>query len=243
RRLRRRSPCSALGRSDRGNVSLPFMDLFFAARDLLANRSGSGSEAPLDGRGCSDGHQTIAHYDRAHLRWDINRSLWNHRRRAHRPSYFDLFLRGHAYFGEAVARRDKTENTKGRDDCTEIGALESLAKLARIQFADAPIAIERYPGPLLRADSLRVGGHLRDGLHRGERRTGWRAYRHRDGGCDSLHYSRIALCGPLSTRAVRDRDLHHVYTFPDQLTDVAKFFDTDHRVYNSRPQRIRRYVA
>jgi MFS family permease len=49
-----------------------------------------------------------------------------------------------------------------------------------------------------------------------------------------MHHSCRALRGSISTRAIRDRDLHHVYAFSDQLADVAKFFGPGHCVHHSR---------
>src|SRR5262245_31774446 len=95
RRLRASPPCSALGGGNRWIVSVPFVDVFFVARDVFANRGCTRSKSPSDGCGRSDGRQTIAHYVRANFRWDINRSLWYHRRRAHRPSHLDFALSGH----------------------------------------------------------------------------------------------------------------------------------------------------
>ena len=63
------------------------------------------------------------------------------------------------------------------------GAMEFLAKPARIQCADAPIAFERHLDPLLRAHSLCLGRDFCDGLHRRERETSWR-------------YSRQWKCSP-----------------------------------------------
>ena len=68
-----------LGRGDRWHVSLPFMDLFFVARDVFANRSRARSKSPLHGCGYSIGDQATTHHDRANLRWDVDRSLRNHR--------------------------------------------------------------------------------------------------------------------------------------------------------------------
>ena len=46
--------------------------------------------------------------------------------------------------------------------------MDVLAKCARIQCAYAAIAVERYPGALLRTCSLCLGRNFRDGLHRRE---------------------------------------------------------------------------
>ena len=62
-----------------------------------------------------------------------------------------------------IARRAKRRRARHR------GALEFLAKLARIQFANATFALKRHFDSLLRTSSLCVGGDFRDGLHRHER--------------------------------------------------------------------------
>ena len=77
-----------------------------------------------------------------------------------------IFLSAATILGATpTARRTKADRDGTR-------ALEFLAKLARIQFADAAIALERHPDSLLRTHSLRLGRDLRDGLHRHERKTG-----------------------------------------------------------------------
>src|SRR5438045_2913849 len=58
-----------------------------------------------------------------------------------------------------------------------------------------------------------------------------------------MYHSRLALCGSISARAIRDRDLHHVHAFSDQLIDVAQFFRPGHRICDSWLQRVRRYIA
>ena len=78
------------GASDRWNVFLSFMDLFFVAGDVFANRGCARSKPPLHGRGRSIGDQTIADHDRANLRRDVDRSLRNHPRRANRAPRLDL---------------------------------------------------------------------------------------------------------------------------------------------------------
>src|SRR6266545_2842614 len=92
-------------------------------------------------------------------------------------------------------------------------SLDSLAKPARIQFADAPVAFERHPGPLLRTDSVRVGSNLRDGLYRRERETSWRTHHRGDARRDFMHHSGLPFCRSTWPGAFRDRNLHHVHGF------------------------------
>src|SRR5262249_17969903 len=145
-RLRGGAACSALGRGDRWYVSFPFMDLFFVACDFFADRSGARSQSPFDGCGRSDGHQTIAHYDFADRRWDIDRPVRDHQRRAHRPHHFNLSRHGDNFRATAIARGTEWRGATGPSwtDLRRAGgrALEFLAKSARIQFADAPPTFE-----------------------------------------------------------------------------------------------------
>ena len=148
-----------------------------------------------------------------------------------------IFLSTVTIFVQSQLREEpKQRSSSGR-------ALESLAKRARIQFADAPIAFERHPDSLLRTYSICVGRNFCDGLHRRERETSGRAHHYRNAGGDSLHHSRIALRGPVWARTIRHRDIHHVHAFSNQPADVAEFFCACHRVRHSRPQRIWRYIA
>src|SRR5678815_333119 len=52
---RARPACSALGRGDRWNVFLSFVELFFPARHAFTCRRGARSKSPLDGCGRSIG--------------------------------------------------------------------------------------------------------------------------------------------------------------------------------------------
>src|SRR5439155_25936280 len=99
--------------------------------------------------------------------------------------------------------------------------MELLAKLARVQFADAAAPLERHPDSILRAHSLRLGRDLRDGLHRRERKTSGRAHNGRNARGDSVHHSGIALRRQTWPGAVRHLDLHHVYAFPNQSDGLA----------------------
>ena len=45
-----------------------------------------------------------------------------------------------------------------------------------------------------------------------------------------MYHSGLTLRGSISPRAIRDRDLHHVHAFSDQLVDVAEFFGSGHRI-------------
>ena len=58
-----------------------------------------------------------------------------------------------------------------------------------------------------------------------------------------MYHSRVALRGSISPRALRDRDLHYVHAFSDQLVDVAQFFRSGHRVYDPRIEGIWRHIA
>src|ERR671930_264512 len=117
------------------------MDLLFSARDFFTRRLRARSKSPLDGRRCSIGGQAIAHYDRADLRRDIDRSLRNHPRRTHSAYHFDPSLAGHNIPAMAIARRAEAGSCRER-------ALEFLAKPARIQFANASVTVERHPDPV-----------------------------------------------------------------------------------------------
>ena len=89
RRLRARAADSALGRGHRGNVSLPFVELFLVAGDVFAGGGRAGGKSPLDGNRRSDGDQTFADHDRAVLRRNVDRSLRRDRRRSDRAGDFD----------------------------------------------------------------------------------------------------------------------------------------------------------
>ena len=69
------------------------MELFFFAGNVFAGRRCARSKSPLDGCGCSDGHQTITNDDLADYRRDLDRSVWNHWWRAHRADRLDPSLR------------------------------------------------------------------------------------------------------------------------------------------------------
>src|SRR4030095_433009 len=58
-----------------------------------------------------------------------------------------------------------------------------------------------------------------------------------------MYHSRLALRGSISSRAIRDRDLHHVPAFSDQLFIVRQFFGSGHRIFDSWIKRIRRSIA
>ena len=123
------------------------------------------------------------------------------------------------------------------------GALEFLAKSARVQSADAAFAVERHPDPLLRTNSLCLGSNFCDGLHRRERSAGGRSHRDRNARRHIMHHSRLALRRSISPRTIRDRDVHHVHAFSNQLADVAQFFRSGHRVYDPRIEGIWRHIA
>src|SRR5439155_14483427 len=99
-----------------------------------------------------------------------------------------------------------------------------LAKLARIQCADAPVALKRHPGAILRANPLRLGSNLRDGLHRCERETSWRTHDRRDARRNVMHHSRVPLCRSTWPRTVRNRDLIMFTLFPISLLVLRRFF-------------------
>jgi len=98
---------SALGCSDRWDVSLSFLDLLFVAGDVFPGRSCARSESPLHGCGRSICNQTAADHDHANFRRNVDRPVRNHRRRAHRAYHLDLSLSTHDFSAKAIARRAK----------------------------------------------------------------------------------------------------------------------------------------
>ena len=114
--------------------------------------------------------------------------------------------------------------------------------LRRIQSADEAFAVKRHFDSFLRTSSLCVGGNFCDGLHRRERSASGDSHDNRNARRHIMYHSRLALRRSISARAIRNRDLHHVHAFSDQLTDVAQFFRPGHRVHDPRVKRIRRYV-
>ena len=68
-----------------------------------------------------------------------------------------------------------------------------LAKLARIQSADATFAVKRYPDAFLRTSSLCLGRNFCDGLHRRERSASWRSHDNRDARSHVVHHSHLTL--------------------------------------------------
>ena len=186
-RLCARAIHSALGRGDRGHVSLSILDVLFPARDLFTGRRNPDCESLLDGRGYSIGDQAATDHARANFRRNIDRSLWNHSRRAHRPHHVDLSLSSDDFRATAAAKRAEGRNCDRR-------AVEYLAKLAGIQRADASTTLKRCLGSLLRTDSLRLGGNFRDGSHRRERETSRRAHNYRNARGHVVHHSCITFC-------------------------------------------------
>src|SRR5207249_2578349 len=138
--------------------------------------------------------------------------------------------------GAAARNRTRASPCRAR-------ALESLAKLTRIQFPNETPAIKRHSGSFLRKSSICVGRNFCDGLHWGERRTGWDSHGGGNGGRDAVHNSCLLLCGSTWPRAIRGGDVHHVHSLSDQLADVTTFFGVDRRVHHSRSQRVWRYFA
>ena len=95
---------SKLGRSDRWNVFLSFMELFFLAGNVFARRRCARSKSPFHGCRRSIGDQTIANHDCAHFRRDVDRSLRNHPRRANCAHCLDFSLCSHDSRPTPIAR-------------------------------------------------------------------------------------------------------------------------------------------
>src|SRR4029453_17562412 len=107
---------------------------------------------------------------------------------------------------------------------SEPKAMDVLANSARIEWTDAAITSERYPGALLRTYSLRVGRDLRDGLHRHERGTSRRAHSNRDARSHVVHHSHLTFRRQVPARTFCYRDVRHVHGVSNCSTHVANFF-------------------
>ncbi len=154
-----------------------------------------------------------------------------------------IFLSALTIFVQRQFREDSIDESRvAAADRAGGGALESLAELASIQSADATFAVKRHFDSFLRTSSLCVDRNFCDGLHRHERSASRDSHDNRNARRHIVYYSRLALCRSIWARAIRNRDLHHVHAFPDQLTDVAQFFRSGHCVYDPRVKGIRRYV-
>ena len=110
RRLCARPAHSKLGRSDRWNVFLSFMELFFLAGNVFARRRCARSTSPFHGYRRSISDQTIADHDCAHFRRDVDRSLRNHPRRANRACRLDFSFRLRRFLSNANCAK----NSKSR---------------------------------------------------------------------------------------------------------------------------------
>ena len=96
--------------------------------------------------------------------------LRNHRRRAHRACRLHFSFRPDNSGATTIARRkQRADGTSPSGVAARYfanGALEFLAKPARIQSADAAFAVKRHPDPFLRTSSVCLGSNFCDGLHR-----------------------------------------------------------------------------
>ena len=101
---------SKLGRSDRWNVFLSFMELFFFAGNVFARRRCARSTPPFHGYRRSISDQTIADHDCAHFRRDVDRSLRNHPRRANCAHRLDFSLCSHDSRPTPIPRRLRLMN-------------------------------------------------------------------------------------------------------------------------------------
>ena len=243
--LRARSAYSKLGRRYRWNVSVPVVELFFVARNVFTGWRGARSKSPLDGYRRSVRHQTVADHDCAILRRNVDRSVWNYRWRTNRARHFNFALGADDFAATTTARRTLCESNRSRrcSNHSTPRAVEFLAKLARVQSADATVALKRHTDPLLRASAVRVGGDFCDGLHRRQRSAGRHLNRDRNARRYVVHHSCLALCGSIQARAVRDRDLHYVHAVSNQSAGLSKFFGAGNRVCNPWVKRVRRYIA
>src|SRR4029077_18489645 len=77
------------------------------ACELLPGRRDAGGEPVFDGRGRSDGHQTVAYYDRPDLGRNVDRPIWRRRWRPYRAPRFDISLCGDNLRATTTARGAK----------------------------------------------------------------------------------------------------------------------------------------
>src|SRR6202011_5521963 len=146
------------------------------------------SQSPFDGHRRAIGHPSCARDDLADPGWNLNRSLWRGTGCAHRTLDLDLAFGRNDIRAVAIARRTTAA-------WAAAGTLEPLANFARLRHADAPPAFKGHPGAFLRTNSLCLGDHLRDGLHRHEREGDRRAHGHRSVGRVALYHPGFALRG------------------------------------------------
>ena len=161
------------GGSHRRNVFLPFMELFFPAGNVFARRRCTRSKSPLHGHRRSISDQTIADHDCANFRRNVDRSLRNHPRRAHRAYRLDLSLRTHNSGATAIARRTRMRTRESPREQRRSQSTGIFGEACASSIADAAFALKRHPDSFLRTSSLCVGGDFCDGLHRRERSSKW----------------------------------------------------------------------
>ena len=231
------------GASDRRNVFLSFMDLFFFAGNVFACRRFARSTPPFHGYRRSISDQTIADHGRADFRRNVDRSLRNHPRRANCASLSRFFSQLSRFSSNANSAKTPLMNRESPRLPRRRRSAGVSGGASSIQSADATFAVKRHFDSLLRTSSLCVGGDFCDGLHRHERSAGGDSHVNRNARRHIMYHSRFALRRSISARAIRNRDLYYVHAFSDQLIDVAQFFRPGHRICDSWLERIRRYIA